>query len=107
MGHYREYSDATIEGMYRDVFYVDLDDEIPIIVNITQTSRFSSIPASLTELGGIWVSQPVWSPNGKAISSVWIQDESQQIWVTSVDGDEWSRLTSGAGHRYHIIEWRP
>ena len=102
-----EYSEATIERMYRDIFYVDLREESPTPVNITQTSRFSEIPACLTHLGGIWVSQPVWSPDGEAIASVWKQDSSEQIWATSVDGDEWAQLTKGSGHRYFLVEWRP
>lgn len=102
-----EYSEATIERMYRDVFYVDLHEESPTPVNVTQTSRFSDIPAYLTHLGGIMVSDPIWSPDGEAIASVWRRDSSEQIWVTSVDGDEWAQLTGGYGHRYMLIEWRP
>lgn len=102
-----EYSGATIEHMYRDVFYVDLCDESPAVINVTRTSRFSKIPAPLTHLGGIWVHQPNWSPDGSAIASVWSQDDSEQIWVTSVDGDEWAQLTKGKGHQYFIVEWHP
>jgi hypothetical protein len=102
-----EYSEATIERMYRDVFYVDLRDESLAIVNVTRTSRFSKIPACLTHLGGIMVSNPIWSPDGEAIASVWRQDSSEQIWVTSVDSDDWAQLTRGSGHRYLLIEWQP
>lgn len=102
-----EYSESTIERMYRDVFYVDLRNGLPASVNVTQTSRFSEVPAPLTELGGIWVSQPVWSPDGQAIASVWTQDNGDQIWVTSVNDDSWAQLTQGPEHLYHLIEWRP
>jgi Tol biopolymer transport system component len=102
-----EYSEATIERMYRDVFYVDLRDESLAIVNVTRTSRFSKIPACLTHLGGIMVSNPIWSPDGEAIASVWRQDSSEQIWVTSVDSDDWAQLTRGSGHRYRLMEWQP
>ena len=102
-----EYSEATIERMYGDVFYVDLHEESPTPVNVTRTSRFSDIPACLTHLGGIMVSDPIWSPDGEAIASVWRRDSNEQIWVTSVDSDEWARLTGGSGHWYLLIEWRP
>jgi WD40 repeat protein len=102
-----EYSEAKIEHMYRDVFYVNLRDESPTVTNVTRTSRFSEIPACLTHLGGIMVSDPVWSPDGEVIASVWRQDSSEQIWVTSVDGDDWTRLTRGFGHRYLLTEWQP
>lgn len=102
-----EYSEATMERMYRDVFYVDLRDEYLTAANVTQTSRFSEIPAPLTELGGIWVSQPVWAPSGDVIASVWEQNSGDQIWVTSVDGNEWAQVTKGSGHQYYLIEWQP
>ena len=101
-----EFSEATIEGMYRDVFRVNLDDESHTAVNVTRTSRFSEVPACMTELGGISVSNPVWSPDGNAIAFVWRQDGSEQIWVTSVDGDERAQLTR-KGHQYLIVEWHP
>jgi hypothetical protein len=101
------YSEARIEHMYRDVFYVHLGDGTSSPVNITQTSRFTEVPAPLTELGGIWVRHPLWSPDGKAIASVWSRDSSDQIWITEVDGDEWAQLTRGAGHSYYLVEWRP
>jgi Tol biopolymer transport system component len=102
-----KYSEAKVEHMYRDVFYIDLRDESFTIANVTQTSRFSEIPAPLTELGGIWVSQPVWAPSGDVIASVWEQNSGDQIWVTSVDGNEWAQVTKGSGHQYYLIEWQP
>jgi Tol biopolymer transport system component len=102
-----QYTGATIEGMYRDVFYVDLESDDRALVNVTQTSRFSSIPACLTELGGIWVLSPVWSPDGKAIASIWERDSKEEIWITSVEGEEWFRLAGGTGHLYLLVEWIP
>lgn len=102
-----EYSGATVKGMYRDVFYVNRRDGFRSVINVTRTSRFSKIPAVLTHLGGIWVSNPIWSPDGRAIASVWKRDSSEHIWVISVDGDEWAQLTRGLGHRYLLRDWRP
>ena len=102
-----EYSGGTIKGMYSDVFYVDLRSKTHAIVNVTETSRFSKIPAPLTELGGISIYNPIWSPDGKAIASVWHQDDGETIWVASVDGNDWARLVGGTGHEYRLVEWRP
>jgi Tol biopolymer transport system component len=102
-----QYSDATIEGMYRDVFYVDLESDDHALVNVTRTSRFSGIPACLTELGGIWVSNPVWSHDGRAIASIWERDGKEEIWITGVGGEEWFRLAGGTGHSYILVEWVP
>ncbi|MCI0530024.1 MAG: hypothetical protein L0Y56_21485 [Nitrospira sp.] len=100
-----EYSGRKVEGMYRDIFYVDLTNKTPTIVNVTKTSRFSEIPATLTHLGGVWVTDPLWSPDGKVIASVWARDRGDQIWVTSVDGEGWARLADGAD--YFLEEWKP
>lgn len=104
---YGEYSETTIKGMYNDVFYVDLNDEAHMAVNVTRTSRFSKIPAPLTDEGGIMVGNPVWSPDGKTIASVWRQYSKQEIWTTSVDGDGWAKLVGGPDHQYYLIEWKP
>jgi hypothetical protein len=102
-----EYSKSIIKGMYRDIFYVDVKDGNPIVTNVTQTSRFTQVPATLTAQGGIWVFNPVWSSSGETIASVWETDRGEAIWLTSVDGDEWTKLTDGANHQYFLIEWRP
>lgn len=104
---YGEYSKATIKGMYNDVFYVSLNDGSHTATNITRTSRFSQIPSSLTEKGGIAVGSPVWSPDAKSVASVWRQYNRQEIWITSVDGDGWAKVTGGPDHQYRLIEWRP
>lgn len=100
------YSETWMEGKYNDVFYVDLTQEVPTPVNVTKTSRFTEVLSALTELGGITVRNPVWSPDGEAIASVWLQYDTQLIWVTSVDGDGWARLEEGA-NQYILYEWRP
>jgi Tol biopolymer transport system component len=102
-----EYSGATIQRMYHDVFYIDMGDRVRVVKNVTRTSHFTKIPAALTELGGIWVSDPVWSPDGEAIASVWKQDGDEQIWVTSADGNRWAQLTDKAGSHYSLVEWQP
>jgi hypothetical protein len=102
-----EYSGATITGMYSDVFYVDFNSETRTIVNVTQTSRFSKIPAALTELGGIMVWEPTWSLDGTAIASVWNRYNDETIWVSSTDGKEWARLISGSRGQYLLVKWIP
>lgn len=102
-----EYSDAVVARMYRDVHYLDFGEGVVTLANVTRTSRFSDIPAALTHLGGIMVSSPVWSPNGQVIASVWRRDSSEQIWVTSVEGDDCARLTNRLERRYILVQWRP
>jgi hypothetical protein len=102
-----EYSGTTIKGMYDDVWYVEIGDKSRAPVNVTRTSRFTEVPAPLTKQGGIMVSDPLWSPDGKAIASVWRIWDGAGIWVTSVDGDGWAELVGRADHWYHLVEWRP
>ncbi len=106
-----EWVGVVVDEFWSDVFYVNLQDKDSLPVNVTQTSRFSQAPHFHQ---GISVSDPIWSPDGQAIASVWEVDRDEAIWATSVEGSNyWFRVLgercdfydTGCGH--HLLEWQP